>query len=71
MKRILQINSVYNEGSTGHIIQEISKAIEINGDKSYIAYGYPSKNRDKAFQISNWFDVRLHNKLSYFSIRTS
>jgi len=39
MKKLLQINSVVNSGSTGRIAEEIGQTAIAAGWMSYIAYG--------------------------------
>ncbi len=39
MKKLLQINSVVNSGSTGRIAEEIGQTAIAAGWESYIAYG--------------------------------
>lgn len=61
MKKLLQINSVVNSGSTGRIAEEIGIEAMKNGWKSYIAYGrnaLPSKS--ETIKIANDWDVKLH-----------
>lgn len=61
MKTLLQINSVVNSGSTGHIAEEIGLVAINNGWNSYIASGrsgQPSKS--ESIIIGNAWDIRLH-----------
>lgn len=62
-KRILQVNCSL-KGSTGKLVTQIHQYISKNGYDSYIAYGYHGSNIENSYQISNWFDIRLHDKLS-------
>lgn len=39
MKKLLQINTVVNYGSTGHIVEAIGEEVLKHGWESYIAYG--------------------------------
>ncbi|MBR5581630.1 MAG: glycosyltransferase [Treponema sp.] len=61
MPRLLQINSVVNSGSTGHIAENIGKYILANGWESYIAYGRnPRPSASKLIRIGTKFDVLFH-----------
>ncbi len=42
--KVLQINSVYNYGSTGKIVENINNLLQSQGYKSYIAYGRITKS---------------------------
>ncbi len=61
MPKLLQINSVANTGSTGHITEDIGIVAIANGWESYIAYGrkaLPSKSH--LIRVGNRFDVLWH-----------
>lgn len=61
MKKLLQINSVINWGSTGRIAEEIGQKAIAHGWESYIAYGRnerPSKSR--LIKIGNDIDIKVH-----------
>lgn len=59
--RVLQINSVANNGSTGRISEEIGKLISLNGHESYIAYGRRNAiSASKLIKIGSKFEVYLH-----------
>jgi len=61
MKKLLQINSVVNSGSTGRIAEEIGIEAMKNGWKSYIAYGrnaLPSKS--ETIKMGNDWDIKWH-----------
>ena len=61
MPRLLQINSVVNSGSTGHIAENIGKYILANGWESYIAYGRnPLPSASNLIRIGTKFDVLFH-----------
>ena len=61
MPTLLQINTVVNSGSTGHIAENIGKYVLTNGWESYIAYGRnPRSSESKLIQIGNKFDVLFH-----------
>lgn len=61
MPTLLQINSVVNSGSTGHIAEDIGRLAIANGWESYIAYGrkaLPSESH--LIRIGNKADVLWH-----------
>lgn len=61
MKKILQINVVVNQGSTGRIAEEIGQCIIANGWESYIAFGRkPIPSASKTIKIGSNFDVIIH-----------
>lgn len=61
MPRLLQINSVVNSGSTGHIAENIGKYVLANGWESYIAYGRnPRPSASNLIRIGTKFDVLFH-----------
>lgn len=61
MKKLLQINSVINSGSTGHIAEDIGRLAIANGWESYIAYGRnPRPSASHAIRIGNRFDILWH-----------
>ena len=61
MKKLLQINSVINSGSTGRIVEEIGKTAIRAGWDSYIAYGRNERPSDsKTIKIGNACDIRIH-----------
>lgn len=60
-KRILQINSVINSGSTGRIAEEIGLKAMQNSWESYIAYGRnDSSSKSHKVKIGNNWDVTWH-----------
>lgn len=61
MKKILQINSVVNSGSTGRIAEEIGKTAIAGGWMSYIAYGRNDRpSQSELIKIGNDWDFRMH-----------
>jgi putative colanic acid biosynthesis glycosyltransferase len=52
MKKILQINSVINFGSTGHIAEEIGELVINSGWVGHIAHG-----RNMASSLSNSIQI--------------
>lgn len=78
--RVVQINSVYRNGSTGRTTFEVEKALIENGDESFVAYGYGKESsHSNAYRINTKFTNDLHKVLaritgrhsyySYFSTR--
>ena len=64
---VLQINTVYPQGSTGKICKEISIKCRSSGIENYIAYShdyYPSPVDKYTIKISSWFDHHVHNRLA-------
>lgn len=60
-KKILQINTVINYGSTGRIAEEIGINAIQNSWESYIAYGRnDSSSKSFKIKIGNYWDIRLH-----------
>lgn len=61
MKKLLQINSVINSGSTGRIAEEIGLTAIAAGWKSYIAYGRNDRpSSSKLIKIGTDKDIKLH-----------
>jgi putative colanic acid biosynthesis glycosyltransferase len=61
MKKLVQINSVVNTGSTGRITEEIGQVATTLGWKSYIAYGWEAlESKSKLIRIGNDWDLKLH-----------
>lgn len=61
MKKLLQINSVINSGSTGRIAEEIGQTAIAAGWESYIAYGRNERpSSSNLIKIGTDKDVKLH-----------
>jgi putative colanic acid biosynthesis glycosyltransferase len=61
IKKILQINSVVNYGSTGRIVEEIGLTLKEAGWENYIAYGRgEGTSASTLIRIGNDKDVKLH-----------
>lgn len=61
MKTLLQINTVINSGSTGHIAENIGKVAISHDWKSYIAYGRnPRKSESIPIKIGTKISVFFH-----------
>ena len=74
--KILQINSVYIERSTGRNCFELEKAIEAAGGQCVTAYGFGQRrNSPNAYKIGTQFEYYFHNVMGritglcgYFSV---
>lgn len=73
--KILQINTVYGEKSTGRTCQEVEKALIKSGNECVTAFGLGNARGDNVYRIDNRFEYYIHNILSqitglegYFSI---
>lgn len=61
MKTLLQINSVVNSGSTGHIAEELGQIVVNNGWNSYIACGRNQRaSKSAIIKIGSKLDILLH-----------
>lgn len=62
---IVQINCVYNTGSTGKIVKDLHYAFTKKGHKSYVLYGRGKKSHDSnVFKISSEFEAKIHSLFS-------
>ena len=64
--RVLQINTVYPNGSTGKIAKGIKELCDTNEIECKIAYRYREKNAniEDSYTVSSWLDCHMHNFLS-------
>ena len=63
--RILQINCVYGQGSTGKITRDIHMALHEKGIESYVCYGRGKKTEDKnVILVSSDFMSRIRRMIS-------
>lgn len=61
MPTLLQINTVINSGSTGHIAEELGKLVIQNGWESYIAYGRNTRpSFSKIIKIGSKISIYFH-----------
>lgn len=61
MPKLLQINTVVNQGSTGKIAEQIGRLVKQKGWGSVIAYGrWPRKSESELIRIGNDWDMRFH-----------
>lgn len=69
--KIFQINTVYNTGSTGRIVEQIKEAIETGGDECMIAYGRGTCVNDKnTYRITPQWDIYAHALLTRITDKT-
>lgn len=64
--KVLQINTVYPNGSTGKIAKGIKELCDKNEIECKIAYRYREKNTsiEDTYTVSSWLDCHIHNRLS-------
>lgn len=62
--RIVQINSVCDYGSTGHIVGEISDELTNRNIENYIVYSKGKSCRKNVYCMGNEFDRKIHAFLS-------
>ncbi|WP_027727323.1 glycosyltransferase [Treponema sp. C6A8] len=61
MYKLLQINTIINSGSTGHIAESLGEFVIADGWESYIAYGRnPRESASHSIKIGNKFDIFWH-----------
>jgi len=58
--RVLQINTVYKQGSTGYIAYNIHKELLSQNEKSFIAYGRGDWQEKNLIKIGKKVDIYLH-----------
>ena len=64
---LVQINTVINSGSTGHIAEEIGKCAMEKNWNSFICFGRnPKKSVSKSFKIGNKLNFYLNILLTRF-----
>ena len=69
--KILQVNCVYNKGSTGKIVYDISKGLEKRNIESVVCYGRGAKVSEKGvYKVSSEFEAKVHSLLGgLFGVR--
>lgn len=66
--RILQINCVYAQGSTGKIVEVLHRSIMDKGNESYVCYGRGAKtNEDRVYKTCGEFYSKCNNLRSRFT----
>ncbi|MBE5741941.1 MAG: glycosyltransferase [Clostridiales bacterium] len=58
--KVLQINAVYGNGSTGVITKDIGEMLKNNGDEPYFAYQTTNEKVDNGYKIGNKLDWKFH-----------
>lgn len=68
--RVLFINTVYGQGSTGRIVADLGKMLEENGHEFKVAFGRGDKGSDPhCYRIGNDLDMYIHAGLSRITDR--
>lgn len=62
--KVLQINVVHKEKSTGRTCLEVNKALESKGYEGYVAYGKGKHNDSNTYRIGSEIDYYFHNIMS-------
>ncbi|MBE7027139.1 MAG: glycosyltransferase [Ruminococcaceae bacterium] len=63
--KILQINCVYNSGSTGKIVYDISNTLKQKGFDSVVCYGRGKKvSEPNVYKVSTEFEAKIHSLLA-------
>lgn len=68
--KVLQINTVYPNGSTGGIAKGIKQTCEKYGIECKVAYRFAeSETIENTFAVSSWLDCHLHNRLARITMK--
>ena len=60
--KILQINCVYNRGSTGKIVYDICNDLKKRGIETVVCYGRGKKvNEQNVYKVSTEFEAKIHS----------
>lgn len=62
--KILQVNVVYKEKSTGRTCSEVKKALEARGHQGFVAYGKGKHDNENTYRIGSDIEYYFHNLLS-------
>ncbi|WP_338655185.1 glycosyltransferase [Sporosarcina psychrophila] len=62
--KVLQINTVHKEKSTGRTCEEVNRALEASGNKGYVAYGRGKHKDTNAYRIGTEIEYYTHNLLA-------
>ena len=63
--KIIQINCVYNDGSTGKIVRDLHLSYIDRGHDSFVLYGRGKKTNDKnILKVSSEFEAKIHSAFS-------
>lgn len=67
---VVQVNTVYNKGSTGKIVRQIQDQCMTVGIKNIVAYRYnEGENSENTYCISTWLDCHVHNRIARYTHR--
>lgn len=58
--RVLQINVVCGQGSTGRIAVDIANLLKSKGNEAYIAYGYGTTDYQESYKITTNTETRIN-----------
>ena len=62
--KVLQINCVYNSGSTGKIVCDISAGLKSKEIESVVCYGRGKKvNKQNVYKVSTELEAKIHSAL--------
>lgn len=66
--RVVHINCVYAIGSTGKIVEDLSKYSVLHGDEVLVLYGRQGKNlTSNVVKVSSEFEAKVHSLMSRLS----
>lgn len=69
--KIVQINTVYEKGSTGKIVAGIQAESIRRGHQNIVAYRYSQgESADNVYYISTWLDCHIHNRIAKYTHRS-
>lgn len=68
--KVFQINTVYNTGSTGHIVAQLKHAVEETGGECLAAFGRGSSLEKNTYKIGSEPDKYFHALMTRFTDRT-
>ncbi len=67
--KILQVNCVYQKGSTGKIVYDIHKCLQANGVESVVCYGRGKKiNAPNTYKFCTEFESKVYHLLNKFGL---
>lgn len=69
--KILQINTVYNSGSIGHIVADIKQYVEKENDQCLVAYGRGKSDNQYTYNVSGKIDLYVHALLTRITDKTA
>ena len=66
--KILQINVVYKDKSTGRTCYEVVKALEKKGYEGFVAYGRGKHDDENSYRIGTEVEYYFHNIMSRLTV---